>query len=210
MISKMVEILIEVTYDIEAPATLPPYTVTFIDPQSGIGRHVSHGKKIKPGNYLLEVSRAGYEFKTPKKKIYVPPVDKPYWVKEKLFAKPRTLSFEMTHGTVLVRAKEMMINNKEVKAEDTFMPGQEYKLTAKFQDYKTATRTIVIPPGEAPYVVDLQLVKLEKFEFSIAKRFFETGKGMVVDDIRYNLEIYVDGEQGEPHQIGRASCRERV
>lgn len=202
MEASMVEILIEIFYDIDPPANLQPYNVTFIDKKSGIGRNITSGKKIKPGDYTLQVGREGYLFKEVKKDINIPAVPKPFFVKEKLFAKPRQLSFEMTatDGT-LVKAIEVLVDNKEAKAGDTFKPGVEYMLKAKFKDYKTAQRKVVIPPGEAPFVVDLNLVKLEKFDFGISKRYYEAGQGMLLDGIRYNLEIFCDNEQVEPHHI---------
>ena len=200
MISKMVEILIEITYDIQPPKGLPPYTVTFVD-REGIPRAVSHGKKIKPGHYKLQINRPGYEFKDANKAIHVPPGTKPFWVKEQLLAKPRPLSFGMAHDGKMIQATEILLDGKQVKAADTFEPGKQYKMLAKFKEFKTVQKNIEIVPGESPFVVDVTMAKLKKYEFRIAKRFFDINKGMVLDGVRYPFEIFVDGEQVEPHQI---------
>jgi hypothetical protein len=151
----------------------------------------------------LEISRPGYTFLPGKQEIQILPGSKPFLVKEKLFAKARPLSFEMTFESKLIKAIEVLLDGKQVKAEDLFKPGQEYSLTAKFEEYKTANRRINIPPGEGPFVVDLQLVKLHKFEIRVAKQYYETSFGMVLDNIRYTLELYVDNEQVEAHHIHR-------
>lgn len=203
MIASMVEILIEITYDIEPPATLAPYTVTFVDKKTGIGRNVTHGKRIKPGSYYLQVGKPGYEFPGGQKEIEVLPGTKPCQVSEKLFAKPRQLSFDMMSGTILIKAIEVLLDGKQVKAQDLFKPGQEHQLTAKFKEYQTATKTIVIPAGEGPYVVDVQLVKLNKFEFRIAKQYYSTEFGMIIDGLRYDLEVFVDNKEVEKHHIMR-------
>ncbi len=203
--ASMVEILIEILYDIEPPANLQPYTVTFIDKKSGIGRNITSGKKIKPGDYTLQVGRPGYLFKEVKKDISIPALPKPFFIKEKLFAKPRQLSFEMMSvENNLVKAIEVLVDNKEAKAGDTFKPGNEYMLKAKFKEYKTAQKKIVILPGEAPFVVDLNLVKLEKFDFGISKRYYEASQGMLIDSIRYSLEIFCDNDPVEPHHINQS------
>ncbi|HPY73918.1 MAG TPA: hypothetical protein PLB63_00710 [Planctomycetota bacterium] len=199
----IIEILIDISYDITPPAKLAPYIVTFIDKKTGIGRNVSHGNKIKPGSYYLQVGRIGYEFKEGRKEIEVLPGTKPHQVTEKLFAKYRPLSFEMTFNTVLIKAIEVLLDGKQVKAQDTFKPGQQYQLTAKFQEYQTADKMIEIEPGEGPFVVDLKLIKLHKYEFRVAKQYYETEFGMVIDNIRYNLEVFVDGKEVERHHILR-------
>jgi hypothetical protein len=203
MVASMVEILIEVTYDIEPPAALAPYTVTFVDKKTGIGRNVTHGKRIKPGSYYLQVGKPGYEFPGGQKEIEVLPGTKPCQVSEKLFAKPRQLSFDMMSGTILIKAIEVLLDGQQVKAQDLFKPGQEHQLTAKFKEYQTATKTITIPAGEGPYVVDVQLVKLNKFEFRIAKQYYSTEFGMIIDGLRYDLEVFVDGKEVEKHHIMR-------
>lgn len=198
-----VEVIIDITYDIEPPQNLGPYTVTFTDKKLGAGRNITSGKRIKPGDYSLQIARPGYQFKEVKKDITILPGLKPFMIQEKLYAKPRFLSFEMMSGGILVKAIEVLVDNKEAKAQDAFPAGKEYKLTAKFKDHKSAQKKIFLPPGEAPFVVDLDLVKLQKFDFSISKRYYETAQGMLLDGIRYNVEFYADAEQIEPHHINR-------
>ena len=164
-------------------------------------RAVSHGKKIKPGNYKLQINRPGYEFKDSDKKINVPPGIKPFLVKEQLIAKPRALSFKMSDKGTMIQATEILLEGKQVKAADTFEPGKQYKMLARFRDFKTVQKTIDIVPGEAPFVVNVNMIPLKKYEFRIAKRFFDINKGLVLDGIRYPFEIFVDGEQVESHQI---------
>ncbi len=204
LISKPIEILIDISYDIEPPASLPDATVTFIEEQSGAGRNVSHGKLIKPGEYSLDVGRPGYKFENKGKKLLLMPGTEPFLVKEKLFAKPRSLSFDMQFKTILVKASAIFIDGQPVKASDTFKPGQDCQLLAKFKDYKTAQKRIKVPPGEGPYVVDLELTKFSGFEFHIGKRFFEKDTKepvLMLDNIRYSLEIFADNEPVESHQI---------
>jgi hypothetical protein len=204
MIAKTVEILIKISYD-NAPPDPLGYTVTFVDPRTGIGSNVTHGKRIKPGAYELELSQPGYVFKNQRKKIYIPPGVQPFLIEEILFAKPRSLSFEMIYRvsatqTTLVRPYQIFINYQPVRAEDSFAPGK-YAMMAKFNDYKTVQKDIIIPPGEGPYVADVELTKLEKYEFRVGKKYADQQGGMMIDGVRYALEIYVDGAQVEAHQI---------
>ncbi len=201
MVAKPVEILIDITYDIQPPTNLDPYTVSFID-ERGQPIFVSHGRKIKPGNFTLEIKRPGYMLPNQLQKITVMPGIIPFSIKEKMIARPRPLSFDMTFGGLIVKAVEVLVDDKKAEAKDTFKPGQEYQLIAKFKEYKTAKSKVTIPPGEGAFVANLDLVPLKKFEFKIGRRFFEN-KGMTLspENIKYNLEIFADREVVEPHQL---------
>lgn len=200
MESKPVELLIEISYDIPPPANIPPYTVSFIDDVTKASRAVSHGKRIKPGEYTLDLKRPGYLAVNNMQKITVLPGTQPHWIKEKMMAQSRTFSFSITFDTLMIRAVEVLVDNQKVEANNAFQPGREYLVVAKFKDYKTSQNKVHLPPGEGPFVAKMELTKLQKFEFKIAKKYFEN-KGMLLDNIRYNLEIYSDQEFVEPHHI---------
>lgn len=203
VVAKTVEILIKISYDIAPPDPLG-YTVTFVDPRTGIGSNVTHGKRIKPGAYELEISQPGYVFKNLRKKIYIPPGVQPFLIEETLFAKPRTLSFDMMYKVgekvYMVKPHQIFFNYQPVRAEDSFAPGK-YGMMAKFNEYKTVQKDVIIPPGEGPYVAEVELTKLDKYEFRVGKKYCDQQGGMMIDGVRYALEIYVDGAQVEAHQI---------
>lgn len=197
MVAKMVNILHNITYDIR-PTTEEAPKVTFIDIKTGIGRHIPSGKFIKPGAYLLEVTHPGYAYATPRKQIWVPPGEKPHHVREMLQAQPRPISFQITHEGVIRDAHEIFIDGELVKPEKTFNPGKKYNLLVKFKEYKTVQKEITLPPGQGPYVADVDLIALKKYEFTINRRFADDTGSKIFDNIRYRLEIFVDGKDVEP------------
>lgn len=202
--AKTVQLLINITYDIELPPGSSPVVVTLVD-NLGQGRTVTHGNWITPGEYHLEISQPGYEFKTPKKPFRVSPRTNPHWITESLYAKRRTLSFGMMYkapdGPKMVPAKMVLVDHREVTSTELFDVGKKLNVIQKFLEYKTVQQDIVIPPGEGPYVVDAELVKLEKCELSINKKFANPNATKDYDGVLYEVEIYADGQRVEPHQI---------
>ncbi len=196
MVAKFVQILLKISHDIQPPKGHPLYNITFVD-STGIGRNVSNGNRIKPGEYFLEIAQDGYEFKTPRKRIYVAPGTKEHKIVEKLYAKSRSLSFDLRHDGILVKAHEILIDNQVVKVTDTFKPGTKYNFIVKLKKFKTASKNIVIPPGEGPYVVDVELVELKEYRLKIAKDFAKKN----LYGLNYSLEVLADGERLEEHHI---------
>lgn len=201
--AKTVEIQFKISYDIPPldPAAAP--TVTFIDEKSGIGQNITHGKRTRPSTYLLEIAQPGYIHKTPRKRMTVLPSTQPFIIEETLYAKERAISFDLIYENIQVRPTQILLDGTNVKATDTFLPGKKYQIVARFKDYRTVKKDILMPPGEGPYVADVrtELAKLEKFSFRISKRYVDTSGTTTIDGMRVGLEIYTDGVQVEPQQI---------
>lgn len=89
-----VKLDIKITYDIKPPKYLEDCKVLLIDPKTLIPRFFKHGKEVLPGSYLLDIQRPGYSFGE-RKHIHIFPGQKIYYIKEKLIAKPRRISFDM-------------------------------------------------------------------------------------------------------------------
>lgn len=196
LIAKQVMLKVNIVYDIEAPATLDPYSVSLIDKLTQISRFVRDGGRVKPGSYFLDIQRPGYTF-GPKQEIDIEPSEQPYLINKKLIAKPRKMSFDMVEeGTNrLIPAHQILINGKPVSFNDTFLPGTSIDLVVKFKEFKTVKKITSITPGEGPFVEPVPMKKLEKYEFNVRTNT------MKIDGIDYTYELYADAEQIEEHLI---------
>lgn len=205
MISKQVEVLINISYDVKPPATLTEYTVSVID-RNNIPKKVEHGNKIKPDQYKLKVDRPGYSF-GPVKSIYIAPSEKSYQISEKLTAMPRPLSFSMLDAVTneLVPAYKIIntANSQEVTYKDLFPAGKEVNLTVKFKTYKTVNKSFYIEPGEGPYVANVPLTKLKAYEFAVTHLGKDKKRPPYteLDSIEYEYAVYVDTQELEEHLL---------
>ena len=196
MIAKDVRIQINITYDVKPPTNLSAYKVSLIDKESGIARFVEHGKRAKPGSYYLMVQRPGYSF-GPRKEIEILPSESPYDINEKLLANPRNITFNLVDKNVLVQPYKIIdySTKKEITFKDTFKPGMELDLIVKFERYKTMRKRFRMVPGEGPFVAEVPLVRLKKYEFFCKKNEF------TIDKIKYPFEFYSDGKKTEKHHM---------
>ncbi|WP_372365558.1 hypothetical protein [Candidatus Uabimicrobium sp. HlEnr_7] len=202
LLAKHVQILVDLKYDV-APSdeqkSIGDYKVTFVD-STKIGRSVEHGNRIKPNSQILEIDQPGYEFRENKKTIHISPSEEPYWIRETLYAKPRPLSFSILDPRTkqLVTAEEVIINGETATPQAKFSPGIKYGLIAKFEKFQTINRTILIQPGEGPFVINVSLVAYKKYQMRIGKAY----TNMIRDNIKFPLEVFIDGKQLEKHHIG--------
>ncbi|WP_372369230.1 PEGA domain-containing protein [Candidatus Uabimicrobium sp. HlEnr_7] len=201
LIAKYVQILVEIKYDIEPgdeAKALGGYEVTFIS-EDGIGRSVQHGNRIKPGNHKLEITRPGYDFRESKKVLRIRPSEQPYWIRETLNAKPRSLSFGIFDAkqNEIVEATQVLVNGTIANPNTKFDAGVKYGFIARFKEYKTVDNSVTIEPGEGPFAIKVDLTKYKKYQMSIGKKYH----GMVLDSIKVPIEIFVDGDPLEPNHI---------
>ena len=199
--AKYVQILMDIKYDVppgDEVKNLGSSKATFID-RHNIGRSVEHENRIKPGSQELEINQPGYEFREHRKKIYIEPSEKPFWIRETLYAKPRPLSFSIfdPKTKLLVAATEVIINGETAAPQATFNPGIKYNLMVKFKKFATVDRTIVIEPGEGPYLINVDLIPYKKYTMRVGKVY----TNMVRDGVKFPLEIFVDGKQLDRHHI---------
>ncbi len=196
LVAKQVMLKVNIQYDIEAPATLEPYSVSLIDKLTQISRFVRDGGRVKPGSYFLDIQRPGYTF-GPKQEIDIEPSEQPYLINKKLIAKPRKMSFDMVDEATknLIPAYQILINGKPVSFNDTFLPGTNIDLVVKFRDYKTVRKITSITPGEGPFVEPVPLKRLEKYEFNVRTN------SLKLDGIEYTYELYSDADPIEEHLI---------
>ncbi len=194
--AKQVEIHLNITHDVEPPATLDEYKVSLIDQVTKVLNLVTHGKKIKPGNYELDIQRPGYNFGT-QKTIEIIPSEQPYQIREKLIAKPRNLSFDMVWQGNLIPAHEVVDQKtgKSISFKDTFDPGSELELKIKFMQYETVVKRNRIVPGEGPQLINVQLIKLKRYEFTSRKN------EVTLDGAAYPFILYADSEEIEGHLV---------
>lgn len=196
LVAKQVEVHINISHDVEPPSDLPPYKVSLIDQMTKVLQFISHGKKIKPGSYDLDIQRPGYIFGT-QKPIRIIPSEEPYQINEKLIAAPRRLSFDMAYQGRLVPAHKVinMQNGQAISYKDKFKPGTELNLLIKFLKYKTVTNRAIVPPGDGPFVVAVQLEQLKRYDFSSRK------KEMKIDGHTYNYTFSSDNKKIEDHLV---------
>lgn len=194
MVAKEVMIRINVTYDVEPPKDLAECQVMFIDKKTGIPRFVSDGKRIKPGSYSLDVQRPGYSFGT-RKDIEINPSEQAYQINEKLLAKPRPITFEMVNEGVLINAHQAVnvTTGKDITFQDKFRPGDEVDCLVKFRKFETVRARIRVVPGEGPFIANVPLKKLVKYEFSSRQNDQE------IDRIKYPYVLYADSQLIESH-----------
>ena len=191
----------DIKYDVvpgDEVKSLGSAKVTFIDTRD-IGRSVEHGNRIRPGSQKLEINQPGYEFREHRKNINIEPSEEPFWIRETLYAKPRPLSFSIfdPKTKLLVAATEVIINGETAAPQATFNPGIKYNLIVKFKKFATVNRTIVIEPGEGPYLINVDLNAYKKYTMRIGKVY----TNMVRDGVKFPLEIFIDGKQLERHHI---------
>ncbi len=148
----------DVDFDIDPPQYLESHVIDFIDIDTKVPRAVRPGGFIKPGKYNYIVNKPGYQMVGGAKPIVVEPDENPFGIKETLQALPRQLSFDATYQGKLIRAKEILVNEKRSQFADTYAPGK-YSIQAKFDDYQTIEQIIEVVPGVGPFVVKLTLVK---------------------------------------------------
>ncbi len=193
--AKQVQLKIELTYDIEPPVSLEPYVVSLID-KNGVASFVTDGNRIKPNFYLLDIQRPGYTG-GPRQEIFIKPSEQQYLIARKLIAKPRSLSFNMLDEATqtLIKAEQILINGVEAKHGTTYLPGTELDLVAKFKEYKTAQRRIMILPGEGPFVAQVPLYKLVRCDFVLLKN------EEIIDGTKYPYQFFLGKDLVEDHQI---------
>lgn len=155
--AKPVVIKTEVSYDIAPPANLGPHSVDFI------GRNVLfkvyHDGSVKPGRYTYKVQKAGYVMNGNEKVIQISPSESPYFIRESMIAQPRQISLKIDKDGLIIEAEDVFIDGEKVTFDKTFAPGKQYRLVAKFRDYKTVEKTITIPPGTGIFVLDVPVIR---------------------------------------------------
>jgi len=193
--AKQVLLKININHDIEPPPTLEPFVVSLVDKAGTAARTVSDGNRIKPGSYFLDITRPGYNG-GPRQDIYIKPSERPYLIERNLIAEPRQLSFDMLdEAGILRQAKEILVNGKKVEFKDTFLPGTELEMIAKFKDFKTVQKRTKIIPGKGPFIEKMPLIPLVKHEFNIPKN------EEVIDGIKYPYVFFADSQLIEEHHI---------
>ena len=201
LIAKYVPISVDIKYDVapgEEAKALGDCDVNLIDGRI-VCRNVQHEKRIKPGTYTLEITRRGYRFRENKKKIYIPPSEKTYHINATLHAQPRTLSFGFFDPRFcMFEAEKFFVDGKIARPDMKFRPGVPYQAIIQFIRYKTINTTIVIEPGEGPYAIPLrEIVEYKKYHLRIGRKYHD----MVVDNIKFPIQIFVDGDLLESHHI---------
>ena len=187
-----VVIKLNISYDVEPPKDLSECQAVFLD-QQGIPHFATDGRRIKPGNYELEIQRPGYAF-GPRKPIYIAPSDQPYVISAKGIAKLRPVSFEMLDSMLLNAHQAILVaTGKDITFNDKFKPGEELDCIVKFKKFKTVRARIKVIPGEGPFIANTPLKKLVKYEFTSRQNELE------MDNIKYPFVLYADTEPIESH-----------
>ncbi|WP_372369836.1 hypothetical protein [Candidatus Uabimicrobium sp. HlEnr_7] len=196
--AKYLKVIHDIKYDVEPGSeakALGDCEVTLIG-ENVICRNVQQQNRIKPGNYILEITRPGYEFRENKKNIRISPSEKPYVIRETLHAKARSLSFGLFDDCCIFEAEQVLIDGTSATPETKFFPGIEYSIIAHYISYKTMKKTIVVEPGEGPYAIKTNLTKLKRYRISIGKKYYQ-----ILGSINEPIKLFIDGIPLEQHHI---------
>ncbi len=196
LMAKQVSLNINVTHDVLPPSGHPDYKVMLTEEKKSILIYVKDKNKVTPGKYYLQVQQDGYQFGT-RKLLDITPRETIFSISEKVLAKERKISFQMVDDRtgVLVPALEICMDKREIDFHDTFKPGQEYDLTAKFQSFKTVSKRTNVTPGEGPFVQYVKMEPLKAYEFTLRKQ------NITLDKTEYPFTFFLDDKKVEDHLI---------
>jgi hypothetical protein len=222
LVAKPVKLFPCVAYDVQPPANLKncdfllmdeKEIAFFITKDSPIqsfrckccGSQINQISQIKPGRYMFKLIQPGYAQKE-EYKVCIVPSEEVYVLKGELVAQPRPIVLKTPFPDVpmpLLYGKVLnLVDNSEITFQDLFPAGKELSLKIQFSSqYKTVVKTVVIEPGEGPYVVDVPLTQLKQYEFFVAANHSFLVPSIRLDEIEYPLEIFVDDKPVETHLI---------
>ncbi|NUM34509.1 MAG: hypothetical protein HUU50_08195 [Candidatus Brocadiae bacterium] len=151
--------------------------------------------QIEPGEHNLVVEKSGYV--SWKEKILVSTDIAPILWEVELTPKdrPRKILFDVLEQEMPLLPFSLLINGKSYFQNHSFLPGTSIDILFQYQKFKTIQKTVLIPPGDGPYIVHLPLEKLAQYEI------YSTQNKMDLDGIEYHYEFLADNDLIEKHQI---------
>ncbi len=141
---------------------IPPFDsaclVNFIDTNTGVRHLIPSNGKIHPGNYEYIVEKPGYLMPGGNRTIHITPGVGDVYIRAKMKASARQISFDMIHQEKMREAREIFLDGEKYSFSNKYRPGK-YRVVAHFNQFDTVEMEITISPGVGVYTVVLPLQK---------------------------------------------------
>ncbi|BBM82107.1 hypothetical protein [Candidatus Uabimicrobium amorphum] len=156
---------------------------------------------VTPGKYEIFAKQQGYhEYQ---KQINVLPGEEVYEINVRLIKINENLRSELVVKFTNPQGEDISpqhiwVDDKEFDNSILLKQG-EHHIKAFFQKYATVEKTFVINNNENKYTLDIKLDPYVEHKMLIGKKYH----GMIVDSMKYPVEIFVDGDILPQHHVIR-------